>query len=356
MVVQRPDRRPLGVVLTPAEVQDEGLDRVLDNVVSAGATAISPTLGIYAPGRPGEGSREPPLDVSGEVRLLDRPLWGKRELWLRGYAPHPPDLATWADVPFSPPPLAPPEPRTDVVRAIVDGARERGLAVEIQVSPYTLPGAPGGQTVGGGHGTGPADDRARRVDGSVGERVVAGHGCLNNPRARALGRARLREAVRHYPDVDGIFLDWAEYTSYFLEDCFACFCEHCRVAARASGYDWDQIVRDTRALWDRLHRLRPSDVARATDAADWPFALAGTLVDYPGVADLLRFKARSVREAAADLRRVMDAAGASSVALGLNGFAPPWCRITGPDYGVVHQVVQATRCKLFTFHWPMIVN
>ena len=37
--------RQLGVVLTPAEVQDEGLDRVLDNIVGAGATAISPTLG-----------------------------------------------------------------------------------------------------------------------------------------------------------------------------------------------------------------------------------------------------------------------------------------------------------------------
>src|SRR3954463_14601508 len=35
-------RRQLGVVLTPAEVQDEGLDRVLDNIQHAGATAISP--------------------------------------------------------------------------------------------------------------------------------------------------------------------------------------------------------------------------------------------------------------------------------------------------------------------------
>src|SRR5215210_4020579 len=51
-------RRQLGVVLTPAEVQDEGLDRVLDSIAGAGATAISPTLGVYAPARPGQGSRE----------------------------------------------------------------------------------------------------------------------------------------------------------------------------------------------------------------------------------------------------------------------------------------------------------
>jgi hypothetical protein len=349
-------RRQLGVVLTPAEVQDEGLDRVLDNIAGAGATAISPTLGVYAPAPTGEGSREPPLDVSGQVRVLDRPLWGQRELWMRGYTPHPPDPSIWADLPYPPPPLAPPELLIDVVRAIIDGARARRLAVEIQVSPYTLPGAPGGQTFGGGHGTGSTSDRPRRVDGTVGERIVAGHGCLNNPRVRALGRTRLREALRHYPDVDGIFLDWVEYTCYFLEDCFTCFCEHCQAAAERLGYDWPRIQHDTRALWDRLHRLQPSDLARAADAADWPFVLGDALLAYPGVADLLRFKAASVREAAAELRRTMNEAGASGVALGLNGFAPPWSRITGMDYGSIHSVVQATRCKLFTFHWPMITR
>lgn len=36
-------RRQPGVVLTPAEAQDEGLDRVFDNIAGAGAAAISPT-------------------------------------------------------------------------------------------------------------------------------------------------------------------------------------------------------------------------------------------------------------------------------------------------------------------------
>ena len=348
--------RQLGIVVTPAEVQDEGLDRVLDNIVGAGATAISPTLGVYAPGAPGDGSREPPVDVSGQVRLLDRPLWGQRELWVRGFIPHPPDPDIWAEVPYPPPPLAPPELRHDVVRAMIEGARARGLGVEIQISPYILPGAPGGQSIGGGHGRGTAADRPRRVDGSFAERIVAGHGCLNNPRVRALGQARMREALRHYRDVDGIFVDWAEYTCYFLEDCFTCFCEHCQAAAAQHGFDWPRIEADTRALWDRLHRLSPADVARAADGADWPFVLGGALLEYAGAADLLRFKARSVARAAAELRQTMDEAGASSVALGLNGFAPPWCWITGMDYGLERSVAQHTRCKLFTFHWPMITG
>src|SRR5262249_12366722 len=152
------------------------------------------------------------------------------------------------------------------------------------------------------------------------------------------------------------FLDWAEYTCYFLEDCFTCFCEHCQSAATALGYDWPRIEQDTRAFWDRLHRLTPADLARALNPADWPFVLADALLAYPGVADLLRFKAASVTCAAAELRQVMNDAGASSVALGLNGFAPPWNLVTGLDYRQVHQVVQATRCKLFTFHWPMMTR
>ena len=71
-------KRQLGVVLTPAEVQDEGLDRVLDNIVGAGATAISPTLGVYAPAPTGEGSREPPIDVSGSARMPASPLPRRR--------------------------------------------------------------------------------------------------------------------------------------------------------------------------------------------------------------------------------------------------------------------------------------
>jgi len=347
---------PLGIVLTTAEIDSEGLDVVLDNVARTGATAITTALGVLLPGRPGDGTREPPLDVAGQVRLLDRPLWGARELFLKGYDPHECDPAIWADVAYPPPPLAPPAGRRDVARLVIDGARARGLAAHIQISPYILPGAPGGQSVGSGAGRGAADDRPRRIDGRTAERVVAGHGCLNNPRVRALGRARLREAARHYPDVAGIFLDWAEWTCYFLEDCFTCFCPHCRAAAEAAGYDWARIARDSRALWDRLHRLTPGDLRRAADAADWPFALAGGLLAYPGVADLLRFKAASVCAALAELRAALDGAGCAGVALEVNGFAPPWCLLTGMDYGAVGRVAGATRCKLFTFHWPLIAR
>ncbi len=347
---------PRGIVLTTAEIDAEGLATVLDTVARTGANALSTSLGVLIPGRPGDGTREPPLDIAGEARLLDRPLWGQRELYLKGFSPYEADPAYWADVAYPPPALAPPEARRDVPRQIIDGARARGLRAHIQLSPYTLPGAPGGQSTQSGHGGGTIVDRPRRIDGGVAERLVAGHGCLNNPRVRALGRARLREAAHHYGDVDGIFLDWAEYTCYFLEDCFACFCPYCQAAATASGYDWETMQADTRALWDRLHRLTPDDLRRAEREGSWIFALAGEATAYPGYSALLRFKAETVRTAIAELRATLDAAGGATTALEANGFAPPWCAITGMDYGLVGQVAQATRCKLFTFHWPMITR
>lgn len=347
---------PRGIVLTTAEIASEGLDTVLDAVARTGATALSTSLGVLLPGAPGAGTREPPLDVAGAARRLDRPLWGQRELYLRGYDPHEADPALWAGVAYPPPPVAPPEARQDVPRQIIDGARARGLAAHIQVSPYTLPGAPGGQSTQSGHGAGVATDRPVRIDGTIAERIVAGHGCLNNPRVRALGRARLAEAARWYGDVDGIFLDWAEYTCYFLEDAFACFCPPCRATAEALGYDWAGIEADTRALWDRLHRLTPADLRRATDGGDWPFAMAGDLADFPGYGDLLRFKAASVLGALIDLRATLNGTGRTAVVLEANGFPPPWCHLTGMDYGQAGQIVAATRPKLFTFHWPMITR
>lgn len=345
-----------GIVLTAAEVQVEGLNAVLDRIAATGATAIGPTLGVFAPAEPGQGRREPPLDVAGAARLLDRPLWGQRELVLQGYASRPVDPALWADVSYPPPPLAPPELRVDVVQQIIDGGHARGLSVHLQLSPYTLPGAPGGQSAESGHAQGPVGDRPLRIDGSVAERVVAGHGCLNNPRVRALGLARLRQAAQDYPTIDGLSLDWAEYTCYFLEDAFTCVCAHCRQAALAQGYDWERIERDTRALWEWLHHLTAADLTALAGPEGWPAALVGGLLARPGVADLLRFKAATVAGVVAELRAALDAAGGGAVALEAHAFPPPWNLLTGADYGRLGRIAQVLRTKLFTFHWPMIVH
>ncbi len=350
----------LGIVITPAEVQCEGLEAVLDNVQRrAGADRVNTTLGVYEPVAAGQGRREPPLDVIGQARILDRPLWGRRELYLRSYLPSPPDpdvQALFAALPYPPPAVAPAGLRVDVPRQVIDAARARGLDVSIQISPYTLPSLPGGQSAEQVQAADAASGRPVRIDGSVADSVLAGHGCLNNANVRQLGLARLRDALRRYPDVGAVHLDWAEYTSYFLEDCFTCFCDACRERAGALGHDWDRILRDCRALWDRLHHVDPADLRLAADPAAGPGLLLGWLAEAPGTLDLLRFKAETVAGAVAELRADMDALGLGRVALGVRGFPPPWSLVTGLHPALVGRACQELGVKLFTFHWPMIVR
>ena len=68
------------------------------------------------------------------------------------------------------------------------------------------------------------------------------------------------------------------------------------------------MLRDTRALWARLHRLTPDDLNRPSAAVE--SSAAARADGAAGVSaileDLLSFKADSVRDAAADLRRTLE--------------------------------------------------
>ena len=83
---QDADSKPkfLGVTVLPEYIQSEGIDGILENLigrVGANAVAISPY--VMAEADKETGNREPPADAgAGAVRLLDRPLFGKREVWV----------------------------------------------------------------------------------------------------------------------------------------------------------------------------------------------------------------------------------------------------------------------------------
>ena len=72
----------LGITVLPEYFQVEGIETVLDNCQNiAGANAITTSPYVMRLAATGEGQREPPIDAgAGAVRILDRPLWGKREL------------------------------------------------------------------------------------------------------------------------------------------------------------------------------------------------------------------------------------------------------------------------------------
>lgn len=352
--------RARGIVVTPAEVANEGVESVLDKIQETGANSVAVSPGLFVPSTRSEGVREPPLDLEGEARVLDRALWGRKVQYLKGFAPYVSDPNVWKDVPFPAPTPAPKDIRVDYAQKIVQSALKRGMSSYIVSSPTLLPGLPGGQSATSGTASRSEADRLVRVDGTTPSREIAGQGCVNSPRIQALARARLTDTLTHYPDANGLFTDWIEFTCYLPEDVFTCFCRHCALKAQQSGFDWDAIKGGVGHIWEGLGgvtnaRLQEVIEAEPTSLSEGLALMSNSLEDTAAIRELFRFKTESV---SAFFSSVQSLAGElkSSVDIGANGFAPPWNEVTGVDFGNLSSVVHTLRCKLFTFHWPMMTK
>ncbi|MCZ6678362.1 MAG: hypothetical protein O7E52_14060 [Candidatus Poribacteria bacterium] len=331
----------LGIVMTPLDVQVEGLAAVMDRIEATGATAISCGHGLNREAPKGQGHRVPPLDIDGYERVFDRPVWGKRELYLEGFSTVKPDLSLYADTPYKPGYTEPPpELDRELPDKIYEAARERGWKTYASASPLSVPGL--------------ADaDQMRWVDGSIPDsrRRVARQGCPSAPNVRAYAIASVLDTIGHDPQIDGICLDWVEYTTYLLEDHFSCFSPHSQRHAEELGYDVGRIASDAKALWDHLHNLTGASLEASCRIARNPSEMLDLLVRYPGWLDLLRFKSDVVYGLYAEIRQAMNDAGYANVELIANGWAPPFNRSSGMDYGRLSGTVQCVRPKLYTFHW-----
>ena len=329
--------RFLGIVLDTANVETEGMAQVFDNLEAVGATAIALWPWLVQPATPETGGRVPDLHIDGHKRLLDRPVWGKRELYVKSFPAYEPDLSLYAGGAYQPLRAAPPDLDRALPDRIMDEASRRGMQSYLGFGPFTPPGLRD-------------QDRPVRVDGAtVQPPYVAQAACLNNPEAQGYALAAIVDLVAHYPAAAGLVLDWVEFGAYRLEDNFTCFCPHCAQRAEADGYDWEAIRRDVAALWGWLHRLDSRDLERSRRVAARPAELLELLAAYPGWIDFLRFKAASVVAFYRRARAVLDDRGHRAVTLVARGWCPPWNRSSGSDYRALAEVCGIVSPKLFTF-------
>src|SRR5581483_9572998 len=104
------------------------------NLVKMGATAVATSPYVMAPADEKTGNREPPDDAgAGKVRLLERPLWGKRELFVRTAPSFVPEPKLYRGLPYQP---APPTDLTrkqgPVVGEFLQAAQAKHLKVYLQ--------------------------------------------------------------------------------------------------------------------------------------------------------------------------------------------------------------------------------
>ena len=117
------------------------------------------------------------------------------------------------------------------------------------------------------------------------------------------------------------------------------------------GYDSKRIEQDVIKLWNYLHNLTSDRLDHTKRIVQNPSEIIDLLVRFSGYCDFLRFKSDVVHGLYHEIRKAMDQSGYADIELVANGWAPPFNRSSGMDYGRLAETVQCVRPKLYTFHW-----
>ena len=346
------NRPPLcGVTVMPEYFQTESVEPLLDGLLACGVNAISTSPYVMAEADPQTGQREPPADAgAGKVRLLDRPLWGKQELWVRTAPSFLPQAALYDGLAYQPAPADALTKQQDaLIEQVIAAAQERQMAVFLQVQAAIPPGY---RVQFGGPRE---DDQPRLPDGRAVTNRVANNGSLASPQILAYQQALLRELCRVYPQIDGIRVDWPEYPPYELDSIFLDFGVHAEQAATRLGLPFAEMRRDAQQLYDWLHGgLTAADLAACTaDPESWPARLA---VRFPALGDWLAFKNTLVEELLSGFRSTLEEESGGTIRLWATSFPPPWSLLSGLDPACAARHVDTLSVKLYGMHWSMILR
>lgn len=338
--------RLLGITVLCDYILSEGPDAVLRRLHGARATAVALNPTVTAPACAETGAWQPPDDAGSSPRRFDRPLWGRRALYVRGAPAFAPDPALYGRTGYSPREAN--ELTAEfgpVISSFVEKARSDGFKVFLQIGAVQPPGLR-------------EEDTPRLPSGALPAGRMAPTACLASSAIRRYNRAYAADLLRNYPQIDGIRLDWPEYPCYTLGEALCDWSPAALDWADARGLPLREHAPAARRLEDALLRgglrneeLAPLALAPSTGAA-WE-ALVRRLSWFP---DLLRLKATLSADLLADWRSALDAAGGAAVELSANAFPPPWNRLTGFDFESAPAHCGSVSVKLYTMHWLQMVR
>lgn len=328
----------LGVTVMPDFAQSEGVEQVIENIAGRLGCDVLCTMPSVAERCPeGVGVREPPADGgAGLKRMLDRPLWGERAIWMRTAPSFTPDRALYRASPF-----APPEPddltRRDgqIVEGLLTAARRAGLSTQLQVMAAAPPGLRV-QCRQAEHGDEPLTVFGRSVENRVDANIS-----LASPGLRIYMRALVTDLLNRYPACDALRFDWPEYPPYALDSLLFDFCDAAIRRGDELGHDVEgiraRVIAGLREAASAGVNLRPADVL----SAGW-------------AAELIKFRAAIVADYVADLTAIVREVAGGRVGVVMQAFPPPLNALSGLDFARIDGVPDEVAVKHYTMHWPMI--
>ncbi|MCK5157328.1 MAG: hypothetical protein KAQ69_12940 [Spirochaetales bacterium] len=335
----------LGIFVNPVFVQSEGIKKVFDNLENASVQAIAISCNIASPAENGRGRRFPDLARDGYKRLLARPVWGKYEIRLKYFSAYDHNLQLYDGLPYRPVSKnVPSGVDREVPDAMIEEAKKRGMQVYIMIHPLIPP-----DTL--------AKDQPVFIDGSnpkPPQYIFKPWACVNSPDAGGYGLALIKDVLLHYPSVDGLMLDFVEYSAYSLEDNFACFCKHCEARAREKGFDWNIIRSEVNSFWKWLHSLTSDELKHSLCIIRSPSRTLERLIHSPGWLQFLQFKAESVVAFYKQVRKQLNEMEMQELTLSARGGPPPWNRTSGMDYRNLSEICDTIMPKLFTFAYSAL--
>jgi hypothetical protein len=351
----------LGITVLPEYFQVEGTAQVIANCVEiANANAITTSPYVMRESGPSEahsGQREPPIDAgAGEVRLLDRPLWGKRELFVHTAPAFSPSKTLYRHLKYQPPPESEltHEQQHHIHRAL-KLARENNVLTYMQVqaaippgyrvqfastAPEDMPLLPSQQ---------PALGRVA-VNASLASEDILSYHC-----------ALIVDLCNQYPSLTGIRVDWPEYPPYRLDSVFLDFSPAVEeFTSRRGGPSFSSIRRSIAAFYDALHG-NPKPILTNSllediinSASPWEL-LADRFAEF-AIRDWLLLKQDLVFNYVLKLRDALDSHGHQDKQLVPHAFPPPFNIMSGLDFGRIAPLADHIPVKLYTMHWAMIAR